>query len=165
MEKISQRLKKSHTTTKIFNHYIGKVPIEDLTWGHVVAVIIIFGKAKVKNSTFGKKAQIKFPRANIATMVPNTNMPTLTDTTIKRRGGRKSSKTLSRIQDSADEGDTDDNTDEDNIYDEDDEVLLDEDCLTKQWKSLESRRYLIQQVFSPKPGEHLPTNRYIWMNP
>ncbi|RGP78432.1 hypothetical protein FLONG3_3436 [Fusarium longipes] len=91
-QKISLRLGKKATTNKIFNHFVGKTPTEDITWGHIVAAIILFGKNNVKSSTFGKRAQQKFPESSIVTMQYNTSGATLSDTTIVSRGPRGSSE-------------------------------------------------------------------------
>ncbi|KAL6920517.1 hypothetical protein ACHAP8_007460 [Fusarium lateritium] len=120
-KRISHTLKMGNTTAKIFNHYVGKAEINDLTWGHVVVALILFGKATVRCSAFGKKAQIKFPRARITTMAPNNDGQTLTNTTLKKRG-RQSSKAPSR-----------ESANEDGIDDED---LLDEELSDKAMEDI-----------------------------
>ncbi|OBS27763.1 hypothetical protein FPOA_01706 [Fusarium poae] len=75
--KISRRLRKE-PAGKLYNHYIGKkVPPQDLTWGHLVAALILFGKDQVINSTFGRRIQEKYPRSDITTMQFNKRGPTI----------------------------------------------------------------------------------------
>ncbi|EYB22725.1 hypothetical protein SNK05_001919 [Fusarium graminearum] len=76
-KKISLKLQKGRSC-KLFNHYIAKKEApKNLTWGHLVAAIILFGKTTVVGSTFGQRIQEKYPQSDITTMKYNTSGPTL----------------------------------------------------------------------------------------
>lgn len=71
-KKIIPKLKfTGNTTSKIYNHFLGKVPDDELVWGHLVAALIMFGAETVKGSASGKKIQAKYPMSDITRLAHN----------------------------------------------------------------------------------------------
>ncbi|KAM0233467.1 hypothetical protein ACHAPO_007163 [Fusarium lateritium] len=103
--KISRKLRKE-PSCKLYNHFIGKkVQHKDLTWGHLVAALILFGKDQVINSTFGKRIQEKYPKSDITTMQFNTRGPTIRISS--QSNGRGQSRSRRAIIEYEDEGNED----------------------------------------------------------
>ncbi|KAF4471678.1 hypothetical protein FALBO_1413 [Fusarium albosuccineum] len=72
------RLKKTDSCSAIYRHSIGRTSIEEMTWGHVVAAIILW-KEKNLRCAFWKKAQIKFPQSNVTKTRYNEDGPVVRD--------------------------------------------------------------------------------------
>ncbi|KAF4999651.1 hypothetical protein FDECE_11468 [Fusarium decemcellulare] len=72
------RLKKTDSCSAIYRHSIGRTSVEEMTWGHVVAAIILW-KEKNLRCAFWKKAQIKFPQSNVTKTRYNQDGPVVRD--------------------------------------------------------------------------------------
>ncbi|KAJ3534640.1 hypothetical protein NM208_g7462 [Fusarium decemcellulare] len=78
------RLKKPRTRSNIYRHSIGMTSVKDMTWGHVVAAVILWEEKNLR-CAFWKRAQIKFPQSNVTKTRYNEDGPVVRDLFIPDR--------------------------------------------------------------------------------